>query len=99
MVTGTHKMYCAPMALVVLFVLGVANFALSKAVLDSGHPMLGRAGSMRLLGGRLGLAFEFVVLLGSMAMVNRGTLGWAWAYGGYTLANAAGAWLVLSRRV
>lgn len=87
------------MALVVLFVLGVANFAFAEAVLDSGHPLLGRTGSMRLLGGRLGLAFEFLVLLGSMVMVNRGALGWAWAYGGYTLANATGAWLVLSRRV
>jgi hypothetical protein len=87
------------MALVVMFLLGVANFAFSQAVLDSGHPLLGRAGSMRLLGGRVGLAVEFVVLLGSMIMVNSGALGWAWAYGIYTLANATGAWLVLTRRV
>jgi hypothetical protein len=47
----------------------------------------------------VGLAVEFVVLLGSMIMVNSGALGWAWAYGIYTLANATGAWLVLTRRV
>jgi hypothetical protein len=87
------------MALVLMFLLGVANFALSKAVLESGHPMLGRTGSLRLFGGRLGLAVEFVVLVGSMIMVHSGAIGWAWAYGAYTLANAAGAWLVLTRRV
>jgi hypothetical protein len=87
------------MALVLMFLLGVANFAMAKAVLESGHPLLGRTGSMRMFGGRVGLGIEFVVLLGSMAMVNGGAMGWAWAYGAYTLANAAGAWLVLSRRV
>jgi len=87
------------MALVLLFLLGIGNFAMTQAVLDSGHPVLGRAGTMRVFGGRLGLAVEFFVLLGSMAMVNGGTMSWAWAYGFYSLATAAGAWLVLTGRV
>ena len=87
------------MALVLMFLLGMANFAFSKAVLESGHPLLGHTGSMRMFGGRVGLIIEFVVLLGSMIMVDSGATGWAWAYGFYTLANAMGAWLVLTRRV
>lgn len=87
------------MAMVAMFLLGVINFALSKAVLESGHPLLGSTGSMRLFGGRVGLAVEFILLAGSMIMVDSGAVGWAWAYGIYSLANATGAWLVLTRRV
>jgi hypothetical protein len=87
------------MVIGILFLLGIANFALCKAVLESGHPLLGHTGVFRVFGGRVGLAVEFIILLGSMLMVDSGALGWAWAYGFYTLANAAGAWLVLTRRV
>jgi hypothetical protein len=31
------------MALIVLFILGVGNFAMHRAIVDSGHPMLMRA--------------------------------------------------------
>jgi hypothetical protein len=52
-----------------------------------------------LMGGKLGFAIEFIVLLGAMLMVDSGMLGWAWAYLAYSLLNAASAWLVLSGRV
>ena len=87
------------MAILVLFLLGIANFALCKAVLESGHPLLGSHGAMRLFGGRIGLAIEFVILLGSMIMVASGATGWGYGYALYSLANAAAAWLVLSRRL
>lgn len=89
------------MALVLLFFLGVGNFAMHKAVLESRHELLGRVPwFMHMLGGgRFGLAVEFLVLLGAMLMVDSGAAGWAWGYAGYSLANAAAAWMILSNRV
>jgi hypothetical protein len=88
------------MALVVLFLLGVGNFAMHQAVLQSRHLLVGRAPwFVHLLGGkRFGLFVEFLVLLGSMLMVGQGSLGWAWGYALYSLANGAAAWLILSNR-
>jgi hypothetical protein len=87
-------------ALLLTFLLGVANFALHKAVLECGHPLLGRVpGFLHMLGGRAGLIAEFLVLLGAMLLVGAGNPGWALAYLGYTGFNAIAAWLIISRRV
>lgn len=87
-------------ALLLTFVLGVATFAMHKAVLESGHPLLGStplfAGRF---GGRISLFLEFLVLLGALLLVGGGYTGWAWAYLCYTAFNAVAAWLILSRRV
>lgn len=89
------------MALVVLFLLGIGNFAMHKAVLESRHLLVGRAPwFVHMLGGkRFGLMVEFLVLLGSMLMVSQGSTGWAWGYAVYSLANGAAAWLILSDRI
>lgn len=89
------------MAIAILFFLGIGNFAMHKAVLDSRHLLLGRAPwFVHMLGGRrFGLGVEFLVLLGSMLMVDDGSLGWAWGYALYSIANGAAAWLILSDRV
>lgn len=88
------------MAIIVLFLLGVANFAMHKAVLESGHPLLGHgAWFLHLLGGRFSLAVEFLMLLGAMLMVDAGAFGWAWGYALYSLLNATAAWMILSGRV
>jgi hypothetical protein len=86
-------------ALLITFLLGIGNFALHKAVLESRHPLLGQMPFMRTLDGRGSLAVEFLVLLGAMLVVGTGTTAWAWAYAGYTVFNAIAAWLILSRRV
>lgn len=87
------------MALALVFLLGIANFAMHRAVLDSGHPILGQiAWLFRPLGGRLSLIVEFMLLTGSMLVVASGGEGWVWGYGFYTLANALSAWLILSGR-
>jgi hypothetical protein len=86
-------------ALLFTFLLGVADFALHKAVLESGHPLLRQMPFVRRLGGRGSLAAEFVLLLGAMLLVGTGSPGWAWAYAGYTAFNAVAAWLILTRRV
>jgi hypothetical protein len=87
-------------ALLVTFLLGVGNFAAHQAVLESGHPLLGRVPwFVHMLRGRGSLVIEFLVLLGAMLLVGTGNPGWAWAYAGYTALNGIAAWLILSRRV
>ena len=52
------------MALIVIFLLGVGNFAMHKAVLESGHRMIGQFGLAPGRGARrVTLAVEFVILL------------------------------------
>ena len=85
---------------VMIFVLGIANFAMHKAVLESGHPLVGQMLALvHRLGGRITLAAEFVLLLGAMLLVAAGHAGWGWAYLGYTSVNALAAWLILGRRI
>jgi len=88
------------MSLVLVFLLGIANFAMHKAVLESGHPLLGQVPwFVQMLGGRASLVVEFVMLLGSMLMVASGSTGWALGYAGYSVINLVSAWLILSGRV
>lgn len=88
------------MALIVTFLLGIGNFALHKAVLESRHPLLGEMPwfSNR-LGRRFSLAIEFVVLLAALFLVANGWPGLAWAYAGYSALNLMAAWLILKGRV
>ena len=87
-------------SVLVVFALGIANFALHKAVLESGHPMLSQVPWFgRGPGGRATLFIEFLVLLGALLLVASGFTMWGWVYAGYTGLNALGAWLVLTRRI
>lgn len=87
-------------ATITIFVLGIANFAVSRAVFESGHPLLVRLPqSSQILGRRAALVTEFAVLLTALMLSARGWPGFAWAYGGYTAINAFAAWLILSGRV
>lgn len=88
------------MLLVLVFVLGAGNFALHKAVLESGHPLLGHVPwFVHMLRGRGGLAIEFMMLFAAMLLVAEGFAAWGWAYLGYTALNGVAAWLIRSRRV
>ena len=87
-------------AVFAIFILGVMNFAMHKAVLESGHPLVGQMPRfVHILGGRITLAAEFVLLLGAMLLVATGSAGWGWAYLGYTALNASAAWLILTGKV
>jgi hypothetical protein len=103
MVLSASPMSCYEpfiMLILVTFLLGIGNFAIHRAVLDSGHPLLGQVPwFFHLLGGRFSLMVEFGMLLGAMLMVAAGSSGWAWFYGGYSLVNATSAWLILTGRV
>lgn len=87
------------MALAIVFVLGVANFALHRAVLESGHALAramarsGRAGAAWVT-----LGLEFAVLAVALLAV-RAEPAWAWAYVFYSLFNALAAWAILTRRI
>jgi len=84
----------------VIFMAGVANFALNRAVFDSGHPLLARLPrSSRMLGSRAALVTEFVVLFFALLLSVRGWPGFVWAYLAYSAFNGLAAWLILSRRV
>ena len=57
------------MAILFTFLLGIGNFAIHKAVLESGHPMLGKMPwFVHMLGGRVSMATEFLILLAALLM-------------------------------
>lgn len=88
------------LAVIIIFVLGIGNFALHRAVLESGHPLIGQMPSfVQVLGGRLTLVAEFLVLLAALLLAASGWTGLAWAYLTYSMLNAAAAWLILSGRL
>ncbi|AKM11225.1 hypothetical protein [Croceicoccus naphthovorans] len=86
--------------LVFAFILGVGNFALHKAVLESGHPLLGQMPwFVHMLSGRFSIAVEFLVLLAAMLLGANGYPQAIWAYAGYSAFNALAAWMIVTRRV
>jgi len=88
------------MAIAIIFLLGIGNFALHKAVLESRHPLLGHVPwFVHMLGGRLTLVTEFLVLLAALMLAANGWPVLAWAYLIYTALNALAAWLILTGRI
>lgn len=88
------------MVLALLFALGVANFAIHKAVLESGHPLLeSLPRPLRGGGGKMSLAFEFLVLLAAMLMAANGWAGAAVVYGLYSAFNLLAGWMLLADRI
>jgi hypothetical protein len=87
-------------ATVIIFLLGIANFAINRAVFDRGHPLFARLPqASQTLGQRAALASEFAVLFFALLLSVEGWPGYAWAYAVYTAVNAGAAWLILTRRV
>jgi hypothetical protein len=88
------------MAILIIFLLGVANFALHRAIMDSGHPLLGQMPWFyHALSQRLSLVVEFLMLLAGLLLAAEGVAWGALGYLAYSLLNAASAWLILSGRV
>ena len=88
------------MLIAILFALGTANFAMSRAVLESGHPMVAALPDFyRRRGGRVALMLEFVLLCLAMLLVHGGMTGAAIAYSVYTGANLGFGWAIVSRRI
>ncbi|NCP14299.1 MAG: hypothetical protein GW858_09075 [Sphingomonadales bacterium] len=88
------------LATIIIFVLGIGNFAINRAVFDSGHPLLVRLPHVsQTLGRRAALVSEFAVLFFALLLSVEGWPGFAWAYAAYTGFNGGAAWLILTRRV
>jgi hypothetical protein len=88
------------MPVVLTFLLGIGNFALHRAVLESRHHLVEQMPRiLRRLGGRASLIAEFVLLLGALLLVANGYTGWGLAYFFYSMINGFSAWLILSRRI
>lgn len=87
-------------AIIAIFLMGIGNFALQKAILESGHPMLAMIPRLfRKAGGRWLLTLEFAILFIALAMATNGFPGIALVYAIYTSANGFAAWLILRGRV
>jgi hypothetical protein len=87
-------------AVIIIFVLGIGNFTLHRAVMESGHPLLSAwPGFARPMGRRIAFGTEFLVLLLALLLAANGWPGFAYAYGVYTACNALASWLMLSGRV
>lgn len=88
------------MALILTFFMGICNFTLHKAVLESRHPIIAAVPwFFQLLGGKASLLLEFAMLLGALLLVAQGSIAWALFYGAYSAVNAVSAWLILSGRI
>ncbi len=89
------------MYLIACFFLGIGNFAMHKAVVESGHPFVEDTKLYfgRYFGRNGSYALEFAILAGAMLMAYSGS-GWiVMAYVMYTLFNALSAWLLLSNKL
>lgn len=83
-------------ALVFIFVAGIANFAMHRWLVESGNELVEAALAPihRALGRHATYAFEFIILLGAMFLAARNWFAGLMLYGVYTALNAATiAWL------
>lgn len=86
------------MLLFICFLLGVANFAMHKAVAESGHPVI--EDTRRILGKHFGphgsYAMELALLIGAMWLANDGAVTITIVYAAYTAINGVATWMLLS---
>ncbi len=88
------------MPVLITFLLGIGNFALHKAVMESGHPMLDQMRwFFRSGGGKFSLALEFGILLGTLLFAANGYVAAAIAYVLYSMLNSFSAWLILTHKI
>lgn len=88
------------MMLVFCFLMGIANFAMHKAVAESGHPFV--EDTKRYFGRHFSpygsYAIELVLLIGAMVLAQQGAVLVVLLYAAYTGMNAIATWLLLSGR-
>jgi len=88
------------MAVLLTFLMGIVNFALHRATLESDHPMVAqmREPLGRIARGRGTYILEFVILFSALGFASMGSAVAMPVYGGYTVLNGLAAWLLLTRR-
>lgn len=88
------------LAVIIIFVLGIGNFTMHRAVIESGHPLLRHlSGMAHPIARRLAFGTEFLVLLLALMLATNGWPMIAWVYASYTACNALASWLMLTGRV
>lgn len=83
-------------ALIAIFLAGIANFAMHRWILESGHAIVEQATApiRRLLGRHATYVFEFALLILALTLAQRQWFAPLLLYGAYTALNAATiAWL------
>lgn len=87
------------MLVLVATIMGVANFAMHRALVESDHPLLARArvAYQRVLGRHGSYLLEFLVLVCGLAFAARGSVGGTLLYALYTGTNAGGLWMLTRR--
>lgn len=86
---------------IMAFILGVANFGMHKAVVESGHPFVEDSKFYfgRHFGRQSSYILEFVILLAVLAFTANGSWIASAAYFVYTGLNLLAAWLLLTGRI
>lgn len=86
------------MLLIFCFIMGVANFAMHKAVAESGHPFV--EDTKRYFGNHFSpygsYAIELALLIGALWFANEGSMAVSLTYWAYTGINGIATWLLLS---
>lgn len=90
--------YAWRMPLVLVFLMGIVNFAIYRAVMESDHPVLAElSGRIKAWLGPWGLyALEAVVLVAALYFARQGSMTAALLYGVYLAANI-GSFMLLRR--
>ena len=84
-------------ALIAIFCAGVGNFAMHRAFIESDHPLIQQMGTpLADKGGpNITYVFEFLLLVGAMAIATRNWFTALMLYGLYTIFNAmAFSWIM-----
>ena len=88
------------MAILITFLLGIGNFALHRAVMESGHPLQGRMPWLvTSFGGRFTMLVEFLLLVAALLFASEDVVGGPIAYVIYSVLNSFSAWLILTDQV
>jgi hypothetical protein len=88
------------MLVILCFLMGVANFAMHKAVAESGHPFVEdtKRYFSRHFSPYGSYAIELALLIGAMLFAQEGAVLVVLVYGAYTGMNGIATWLLLSGR-
>lgn len=88
------------MTVAIIFVLGIVNFALNRAVMACNHPLMRQLSPvLRAMNRRFSLVIEFVMLVAGLLLTAQGMAWGALGYAAYSVMNGLSAWLILSGRV
>lgn len=87
-------------AIIVIFCAGIANFAMHRAFMESDDPLIQQM--VKPLADRAGphitYIFEFLLLVGAMAIATRSWFAALMLYGLYTMFNAMAFSWIMQRR-